>query len=123
MSNCAAWRTRLASGGGDPADAGGPPGSGSFGFDFEFVRLERLPEFLLAVLIEVDEAGGDFSQGVNRGLVARFKESRRSGVFAKLSTPSGCQHHERKPVFDLFEAIFDGHAGHGCSSWSRIDID
>src|SRR3954447_12048131 len=59
---------------------------------------------------DTDLAGSDLAQRDDRGLVAAF--DLRRVTLSELTRAIGCGKREFETVRDLFEAVFDGNAGH-----------
>ena len=59
-----------------------------------------------------DEAGGDFPQGDDRGLVV-LPVQQRLGAVGHAAGALGGHHDQLEQVRDVLQAVFDGDAGHG----------
>src|ERR1700690_2626790 len=71
---------------------------------------DELDDHVANVLAELHEAGCDFAQRRDRGLVVAIDAGSRSA--GQLSRALGGQHHQREAIRDLIQAIFDGDASH-----------
>src|SRR5690606_16542737 len=64
----------------------------------------------------VHQAAGDLAQGHHGGLVVLPGDLRFLAAGGQLTRALGGQHDQLEAVIDVFQAVFNGYAGHGCSS-------